>query len=150
MDLLDTYDGFFAESLQPILQQQFRGSSLGLNAAYTDSTSALVTSLLPMLRHKVSKCLPAISKQPQLLSHFIHELLSFDASLREEWGYNGGNSVEGWKGLTWEVLVEQVWFPRWLQVEKECKIISLLNNKHSNCCSCSSKIRSHYRTSRKS
>ena len=51
----------------------------------------------------------------------MHELMSFDASLREDWGYSGANEVEGWAGLTWEVLVEQGWFPHWLQIEKDCK-----------------------------
>ena len=47
--------------------------------------------------------------------------MSFDVSLREEWSYDGGNAVEGWKGLTWEVLVKKGWFARWLEVEKNCK-----------------------------
>ena len=53
----------------------------------------------------------------------MHELMSFDASLREDWSYNGGNELEGWTGLTWEVLVEQGWFSHWLQIEKDCKFI---------------------------
>jgi RAD50-interacting protein 1 len=74
-----------------------------------------------MLKRKISHLLPEISGQPQLLSHFIHELISFDATLREEWDYGEGSDQETWKGLTWEVLVRQEWFLRWLQVEKECK-----------------------------
>lgn len=73
-----------------------------------------------MLRHKMSMSLPQVAKQPQLLSHFIHELMNFDVSLREDWGYDGGCGVDGWKGLTWEVLVKKEWFGRWLEVEKTC------------------------------
>ena len=71
-----------------------------------------------MLRQKLNSLLPQVSAQPQLLSHVIHELMSFDTSLRDEWSYDGGNSMDGWKGLTWEILVKKAWFPRWLEVEK--------------------------------
>jgi RAD50-interacting protein 1 len=72
-----------------------------------------------MLREKIFTFLPQISSQPQYLSHFMHKLINFDTSLRGEWGYDGGNGMEGWKGMTWEVLVKKDWFGRWLQVEKE-------------------------------
>ena len=74
-----------------------------------------------MLRRKIVVCLPQITKQPQLLSHFIHELMNFDVSLRDDWGYDGGFGADGWKGLTWEVLVKKDWFGRWLEVEKTCQ-----------------------------
>jgi len=117
--LLNTHEEFFAFNLQPILSRHFRGSNLALNSCYIDSTSALITALLPMLRRKIFALLPQISKQPQLLSHLLHELMSFDVSLREDWGYDGGFGAEGWKGLTWEVLVEKDWFGTWLKVEKD-------------------------------
>ncbi|KAI9823285.1 MAG: hypothetical protein M1832_002509 [Thelocarpon impressellum] len=117
--LLSSYSSFFATYLQPVLSSYFRGSDLALNPVYADSTSALVTALLPMLRRKIFATLPEISGQPQLLSHFMHELMSFDTTLRDEWGYNGGNGVDGWKGLTWEVLVKKDWFGKWLQVERD-------------------------------
>ena len=118
--LLNTYDQFFAIYLQPVLRDHFRKSNLALTSIYIDSTSALITALLPMLRHKIFSVLPKISNQPQLLSHFIHELMSFDVSLRDEWSYDGGNSTQGWNGLTWEVLVKKDWFGRWLKVERDC------------------------------
>ncbi|KAL8980213.1 MAG: hypothetical protein Q9205_004644 [Flavoplaca limonia] len=118
MGLLNSYDEFFATYLQPILRKRFKASNLSMTSIFIDSTSALITALLPMLRRKVFGVIPQIGKQPQLLSHFIHELMSFDTSLRDDWNYDGGNGVEGWKGLTWEVLVKQDWFGRWLEVEK--------------------------------
>ena len=48
--------------------------------------------------------------------------MSFDTSIRDEWGYDGAGGANGWKGLTWEVLVKQDWFGEWLQIEKDCKI----------------------------
>ena len=74
-----------------------------------------------MLRHKIFALVPQISQQPQLFSHFIHELMSFDAGLKEDWDYDGGNGIDGWKGLTWEVLVKDAWFGRWLEVERDCR-----------------------------
>ena len=76
-----------------------------------------------MLRHKIFALSPRISNQPQLLSHLIRELMNFDVSMRDEWNYDGGNAIEGWNGLTWEVLVKKDWFGRWLEVEKNCRSI---------------------------
>ncbi|KAI4270466.1 MAG: hypothetical protein L6R38_007115 [Xanthoria sp. 2 TBL-2021] len=118
MGLLNNYDEFVATYLQPLLRKRFKTSNLSMTSIFIDSTSALITALLPMLKRKVFGVIPQIAKQPQLLSHFIHELMSFDISLRDEWGYDGGSGVEGWKGLTWEVLVKKDWFGRWLEVEK--------------------------------
>ncbi|KAI4273822.1 MAG: hypothetical protein LQ337_004374 [Flavoplaca oasis] len=118
MGLLNSYDEFFATYLQPILRKRFKSSNLSMTSIFIDSTSALITALLPMLRRKVFSVIPQIAKQPQLLSHFIHELMSFDTSLRDGWNYDGGSGIEGWKGLTWEVLVKKDWFGRWLEVEK--------------------------------
>ena len=51
----------------------------------------------------------------------MHELMAFDVRLRDDWAYDAGCGADGWKGLTWEVLVGQDWFGRWLEVEKDCK-----------------------------
>jgi len=83
-----------------------------------------------MVRHKVFTLLPQIASQPQLLSHFLHELISFDTSLRDEWAFDGGCGVDGWKGVAWEVLVKKDWFGRWLQVEKDCKRCESLKVLH--------------------
>jgi hypothetical protein len=120
--LVDDYEGFFSRYLQPILRDHFQGLELASNMLYIDSTSAMINALLPMLRRKIDSALPQIASQPQLLSHFVHELISFDATLREDWCYDGGSGGEDWKGITSEVLVTKEWFGRWLQVEKDCKL----------------------------
>ena len=51
----------------------------------------------------------------------MHELMAFDTSLKNDWNYDGGNRVDGWKGLSWEVLVKKDWFGRWLEVERDCR-----------------------------
>ena len=91
-----------------------------MQSIYIDSTSAYITALLPMLRIKIKELMPSYAEQPKLLSHFLHELLQFDLSLRDEWCYDGGNRTEGWKGLTWEVLEEMGYFNQWLGVERKC------------------------------
>lgn len=73
-----------------------------------------------MAREKINTTLPQIATHPQLLSHSIHELMQFDNDIRETWAYCPAfNEDRTWKGLTWEVLVKQDWFSRWLQVEKD-------------------------------
>lgn len=120
--LLNDYNGFVVDYLQPILLKQFRGTDLALNPVYVDATSAFITALLPMLRVKIGALLPKVAAQPQLLSHLMHEVMSFDTTIREDWRYDGGYGLEGWKGLSWEFLVQADWFGQWLQVEKECTI----------------------------
>ncbi|KAK7193189.1 RINT-1 family protein [Paraphaeosphaeria sporulosa] len=117
--LLSDYSAFVVENVQPLLLKQFRGTDLALNPVYIDAMSAFITALLPMLRAKIGTLLPKVAAQPQLLSHLMHELMSFDTTIREEWRYDGGYGVEGWKGLSWEFLVQGDWFGRWLQVEKD-------------------------------
>lgn len=119
IDLLNNFNPFIVDNLQPILLSHFRGTDIGLNATYIDATCAFITALLPMLRSKIFSTLPKVASQPQLLSHLMHEIMSFDTTLKEDWRYDGGNGAEGWKGLAWEVLVSQDWFGRWLQVEKD-------------------------------
>ncbi|KAF2200617.1 RINT-1 family protein-like protein [Delitschia confertaspora ATCC 74209] len=117
--LLTDYSGFVVDFVQPALLHHFRGKGVALNPVYIDATSAFITALLPMLRNKIGSLLPKVASQPQLLSHLMHEVMSFDTTIREEWRYDGGYGVEGWKGLSWEFLVQADWFGRWLQVEKD-------------------------------
>jgi hypothetical protein len=119
--LLNDYTDFLNNYVQPVLLRHFKGTDLALNSVYIDATSALVTALLPMLRSKILATLPKVSSDPQLMSHLMHEIMSFDTTLRDDWRYDGGNGIDGWKGLAWEVLVEKDWFGLWLQVEKTCK-----------------------------
>ena len=116
--------------IQPVLRRHFQGTKLNANSAYTDSTTVFITALLPMLRRKIFNYLPQIAMQPQLLSHFIHELIEFDSVLRDEWGYDPHDGARNWEGLTWEVLVGKDWFGRWLEVEKNCMHLLILFGCH--------------------
>ncbi|KAI9685280.1 MAG: hypothetical protein M1822_004653 [Bathelium mastoideum] len=118
-DLLKTHNDFVVDNMQPILLDRLRGTDLAMNPIYIDATSAFITALLPILRKKIFPTLPQVAKQPQLLSHWMHEIMSFDNTIRNDWGYDGGYGIRGWNGLVWEILVKQGWFERWLQVERD-------------------------------
>ncbi|KAK2754047.1 hypothetical protein FQN54_007216 [Arachnomyces sp. PD_36] len=119
-DLINTYHDFFVAYLQPILDARAAKLSLNMDWIYSDAISLWISALLPMVREKITTFLPQISNHPQLLSHFMHELMNFDNDIRGVWNYAQGPYTEyNWKGLSWEVLVQQDWFGRWLQVEKE-------------------------------
>lgn len=82
--------------------------------------SSFITAILPILQQKIITTMPLVSDHPQLLSHFMHELMRFDDEVRNMWNYTPNPYTgENWKGMTWEVLVKQDWFPRWLAIEKE-------------------------------
>ncbi|GLB08796.1 hypothetical protein AtubIFM57258_004705 [Aspergillus tubingensis] len=120
MDLINNFGGFFASFLQPIFDQEAQnvGTDIGWN--FYNASHAYITALLPVLNHKITTFLPQIANHPQLLSHFMHELMNFDNEVRESWNYlPDPYSTDDWRGMTWEVLTKQGWFDRWLQVEKE-------------------------------
>ncbi|KAJ4350620.1 hypothetical protein N0V95_004579 [Ascochyta clinopodiicola] len=122
--LLDDYSAFVGDYLQPVLFKHFRGTDLALNPVYIDAMSAFITALLPVLRTKIASMLPKVADQPQLLSHLIHEIMSFDSTVRDTWAYDGGYGLTGWNGLSWEFLVQGNWFDQWLRVEKDCMHLS--------------------------
>lgn len=120
LDLLEDHNGFLLDYLQPVLDERSHSTAELGDDVYPDATSAFITALLPMVMAKVLTLLPQISSQPQLLSHFMHELMSFDMTLRDSWAYIPvPHSLRDWKGLTWSVLVTHHYFDTWLKVEKD-------------------------------
>ena len=120
LDLLEDHNNFLLDYLQPILDNRSRSVPDLEDFLYPDARSAFISALLPMVRAKSLALLPQISSQPQLLSHFMHELMSFDTTLRDSWAYSPyPHSLSDWKGLTWSALVTHNYFNTWLNVEKE-------------------------------
>jgi len=120
LDLLEDHNGFLLEYLQPIMDDRSRSVPELDDVLCPDATSAFISALLPMVRCKVLALLPQISPHPQLLSHFMHELMSFDTTLRDSWAYTPTpHSASEWKGLSWSVLVTHQYFETWLKVEKD-------------------------------
>ncbi|KAI5296079.1 hypothetical protein KEM52_005774 [Ascosphaera acerosa] len=119
LDLLSCHRGLLELHVQPILDQRAGKASAAVSWAYTDAVSAFITALLPMLSEKLASTVPLIADHPQLMSHFMHELLRFDADIRDTWNYIPNPCTgESWKGMAWEVLVQQAWFARWLEIER--------------------------------
>lgn len=68
------------------------------------------------MKEKVDSLIPKIANDPQRLSQFMVQLMSFDDAIRTRFNYDGGCSEFGWRGLTWKVL--DTWFDPWLEAEK--------------------------------
>jgi hypothetical protein len=112
--LVSTYAPFLNDIVQPVLSES---SNPLINTR--DAITEFITSLLAIVRRKTKHLLPQIVDQAQLLSHFIHEMIKFDAELREEFYYTPFGCDGPWKGMTHEVLVVENGFEDWLKVEKE-------------------------------
>ncbi|KAB8659313.1 hypothetical protein FH972_026202 [Carpinus fangiana] len=121
IDLLNAHVDFVNDHIQPILLRHFGGSAMAINPAYIDATSAFITSLLPMLRSKVLSAVAQVRSQPKLLSHLVHELMSFDSVLREEWKYEPASSTTNrqWPGLTHDILIQNNLYEHWIKVEMD-------------------------------
>ncbi|KAK5173147.1 uncharacterized protein LTR77_003269 [Saxophila tyrrhenica] len=118
-DLINTYSSFLDNAVQPLLVQHFRGSDLAFTPAYIDATSAFITALLPMLKRKLPSFATQVSKQPQLLSHLMHEVLSFDTTLEETFAYTPSSPSTPWRGLAYFLLDQSGYFDPWLAVERD-------------------------------
>ena len=119
VDVLEAHNDFFLDHFQPILDRRSASTETEINLAYSDATTAFITALLPMVRQKCLNLLPQVAENAHLLSHFVHELMEFDATLRDTWGYTPTSSpLDTWRGLTWEMLVTHGYFNAWLQGEK--------------------------------
>ncbi|EXJ83537.1 hypothetical protein A1O1_07160 [Capronia coronata CBS 617.96] len=119
LDLLERHGGFMSDLLGPILDERARLSE-AMESVYTDAVSAFITALLPMVVEKCLSFLPHISREPQLMSHFMHELMAFDTAIRDTWGYIPlPRMLTEWKGITWMILDKHGYFASWLAVEKD-------------------------------
>lgn len=117
-DLLTTYSDFVQDALQPLLLQRFRGTDLAFTPAYIDATTGFITALIPMLQRKLASFAAQVANQPQLLSHLVHEVMSFDTSLQETYAYTPVAPTVPWRGLAFYLLDTLGYFEQWLSVEK--------------------------------
>jgi RAD50-interacting protein 1 len=119
LDLLEQHNEFVTDYLQPLIDIENSKSNVA-DALFTDALSAFITSLLPLVTAKCLHLLHQIATQPQLLSHFVHELMEFDKTLMDSWGYQPTTDLLiDWRGLTWEVLNTHGYFAAWLKAEKD-------------------------------
>jgi len=119
LDLLSQYSAFMSDYLQPVLDARIREDDR-LDLVYTDATSAFITALLPMVSAKCVSVLPHLTSQPQLMSHFVREMMLFDTELQHSWAYSPfPGPLSDWKGLTWDMLSKHGYFEPWLKLEKD-------------------------------
>ena len=118
-DLLESHSPFINEMLQPILDQRNDLQNMDEDM-YPDAISCFISALLPAVSEKSLSLIPQIATQPQLLSHFVHELISFDMTVRDSWAYTPStNLLADWQGLTCSILATKNYFEIWLQAERQ-------------------------------
>ncbi|KAK5938286.1 hypothetical protein PMZ80_009256 [Knufia obscura] len=119
LDLLTQHNDFMSEYLQPILDARTQQDDR-LELVYTDAISAFITALIPMVSAKCLSILPHLTSQPQLMSHFVRELMLFDTELQHSWAYSPfPGPLSEWKGLTWDMLTKHGYFEPWLKLEQD-------------------------------
>ncbi|PKS11227.1 hypothetical protein jhhlp_002988 [Lomentospora prolificans] len=114
--LLHKWEGFFRDNLGPSLQAKFRDTAAADRMVYVDPVSALITSMLPVMREKVRVTMQEAVRNPTFLSSLVVQLMDFDDNIRSSFNYDTGE-LNGWGGLTSEILDE--WFEPWFQAEKQ-------------------------------
>ncbi|KLU84774.1 RINT-1 family protein [Magnaporthiopsis poae ATCC 64411] len=117
--LVSTWEDFFRDNFGYTLSSKLGDTPAATKLVYMDPVCALITSLLPVLREKVSAAAAEAVLDPSLLSSFIGQLLTFDEDIRTRFGYDDsdGGDGSGWDGLTAGVL--ETHFVAWLQGEKD-------------------------------
>ena len=85
--------------------------------------SEFITALLPILQRKIDHIMPDLLKNGALLSHFMHENLVFDTTLRDEYLYIPFGK-ERWEGLIQHSLKSPRNFATWRDTEKDCTTLS--------------------------
>ena len=110
----------YAASFLPTVVQPILAASADPLVRPRDAVVEFVAALLPIVRRKARRLLPLIVDQAPLLTHLAHEMIKFDAELRDDFGYSpfGAGGVV-WKGLAHDLLVVDGGFGGWLRVEKE-------------------------------
>ncbi|KAJ4254950.1 hypothetical protein NW762_009750 [Fusarium torreyae] len=115
--LVEKWEDFFRDNLGYLLAEKFQDTSAATNLAYIDPVSALITSLLPVLKEKTSLVALEAAKSPSFLSSFMSQLMAFDENVRYKFNYDGGDADKGWPGLTAHILDDH--FDTWFKAEKD-------------------------------
>ncbi|KAL1835839.1 hypothetical protein VTJ49DRAFT_6020 [Mycothermus thermophilus] len=116
LSLLGKWEDFLRDNFGPILAAKFAGTPAARRMVYMDPVCALISSMLPVMREKLTTTLAETSGDPVFLSSLLSQLMTFDDRLRIDFTYDGGDPDGGWDGLTSEVLATH--FRTWLEAEK--------------------------------
>lgn len=118
LDLISDYSDWVQDNAQPVLLRHFRRSDIAFTPAYIDATSAFITALLPMVKNKLNTVASQISTQPSLLSHLVEEVIKFDTTVQESYGYSPSAPSISWRGLSYFLLDTRGYFEKWLAAEQ--------------------------------
>lgn len=113
---VEKWEDFFRDNLGFTLAAKLRDTPAGSSLVYVDPTCAFITSMLPVMREKVTAVVADAAKNPTSLSSLVGQLMTFDENIRSRFNYDGGDPEHGWPGLATEVLED--WFEPWFQAEK--------------------------------
>ncbi|KAL2117439.1 hypothetical protein VTJ04DRAFT_7099 [Mycothermus thermophilus] len=116
VSLLEKWEDFLRDNFGPILAAKFAGTPAAGRMVYMDPVCALISSMLPIMREKLTTTLVETAGDSVFLSSLMSQLMTFDDRLRTSFAYDGGDPEGGWDGLTSEVL--SVHFRTWLEAEK--------------------------------
>jgi hypothetical protein len=112
-------------TIQPIVDDVFDKNQQPVSAK-----NYFIDGLLVDVVRKVTRTIPKLISQPNLLSHTIHELLQFDQSLQDDFGFVPPPSLEMIQDNNTSPLQGQVadivlsnptWFEAWFEAERRCK-----------------------------
>jgi len=117
IDRVEKWEDFFRDNFSYLLASRFGDTAVAGKMVYLDPVCALISSLLPVMREKVSSAMEEALKSPSFLSSLMSQLMKFDDDIRSQFDYDGGDIERGWSGLTSEVL--KVHFNKWLEAEKD-------------------------------
>lgn len=118
-DLINEYADFVQTNLQGLIVNHYKDGDLSIVPAYVDVMSAWITALLPMLQQKLQRILPQIVKQPNLFSNLVHEVMTFDTRLTEEWDYTPLSTSIAFRGLSHYILSDLDYFAAWFAIERD-------------------------------
>ena len=107
---MQTHEDFLNNEVQSILNE------IGLRRTVM---TEFITALLPIITRKMDHIIPELLNFPSMLSHYMHENLIFDSTLREQYLYIPFNQ-DKWDGSIQHVLKSPRVFKTWRDVEKDC------------------------------
>ena len=115
--LVEKWEDFLRDNFGPILASKFGDTAVAHKMVYMDPVCGFITSMLPVVREKIEVTLSETEGDTVFLSSLLSQLMTFDENIRSTFTYDGGNTEDGWDGLTSEVLAKH--FRLWLDAEKK-------------------------------
>jgi hypothetical protein len=115
--LVEKWEDFLRDNFGPILASKFGDTAVAHKMVYMDPVCAFITSMLPVMREKIAATIAETAGDTVFLSSLLSQLMTFDERLRSGFTYDGGDTEDGWGGLTSEVLGTH--FRTWLEAEKK-------------------------------